>query len=155
MQQNIQYTSRQKQIQNKRQIFTKIDAKGRCISKTRGRKSLKYPSNSIILANNIASMENISILDCFTRLWTNYLDLHLRFKLKSSAEQSEENDTTMCRVTWKKFTKYRSRAVPDLPFELRSVLVYHRSKFYISLKSFFFVCEWEHLWVEVSWRGAI
>src|SRR6218665_206088 len=30
----------------------------------------------------------------------------------------------------------------DLPFELRSVLMAHPSKFYISLKSFFFVRGW-------------
>src|SRR6218665_947218 len=30
----------------------------------------------------------------------------------------------------------------DLPFELRSLLTAHPSKFYISLKSFFFVCDW-------------
>src|SRR6218665_1334668 len=30
----------------------------------------------------------------------------------------------------------------DLPFELRSLLVAHPSKFYISLKSFFFVRDW-------------
>src|SRR6218665_1288391 len=30
----------------------------------------------------------------------------------------------------------------DLPFELRSVLMAHPSKFYISLKSFFFVRVW-------------
>ena len=30
----------------------------------------------------------------------------------------------------------------DLPFELRSVLMAHPSKFYISLKSFFFVGGW-------------
>src|SRR6218665_3008611 len=29
-----------------------------------------------------------------------------------------------------------------LPFELRSLLMAHPSKFYISLKSFFFVCDW-------------
>ena len=32
--------------------------------------------------------------------------------------------------------------VNDLPFELRSVLMAHPSKFYISLKSFFFVRGW-------------
>src|SRR6218665_2056941 len=30
----------------------------------------------------------------------------------------------------------------DLPFELRSLLMAHPSKFYISLKSFFFVRDW-------------
>ena len=30
----------------------------------------------------------------------------------------------------------------ELPFELRSLLMAHPSKFYISLKSFFFVCAW-------------
>ena len=30
----------------------------------------------------------------------------------------------------------------DLPFELRSLLVAHPSKFYISLKSFFFAHDW-------------
>jgi len=30
----------------------------------------------------------------------------------------------------------------DLPVELRSLLMAHPSKFYISLKSYFFVCDW-------------
>ena len=43
----------------------------------------------------------------------------------------------------------------DLPVEQCSLLMTHPSKFYISLKFFFFGRDWERLWVVVSWRGAI
>ena len=42
----------------------------------------------------------------------------------------------------KAFSDVGPSARNDLPFELRSLLMAHPSKFYISLKSFFFVRDW-------------
>ena len=46
------------------------------------------------------------------------------------------------KIKWRLIERVGPSAWNDLLFELRSVLMAHPSKFYISLKSFFFVCGW-------------